>query len=63
MTPKEYYKSTRSVDTNQWTLEMALAFAEEYHKFCLQKQDPDEDKFLNFPNLQLELFEEPIKQK
>lgn len=32
MTSKEYYNSTRIVETSHWTLEMALAFAEEYHK-------------------------------
>lgn len=31
MTPKEYYKSTRSVSTEKWTLDMALNFAKEYH--------------------------------
>jgi hypothetical protein len=30
MTSKEYYKSTRMVETRNWTLEMALSFAEEY---------------------------------
>ena len=30
MTAKEYYKSTRMVETRNWTLEMALNFAEEY---------------------------------
>ena len=30
MTSKEYYKSTRMVETRNWTLEMALNFAEEY---------------------------------
>jgi hypothetical protein len=35
MTPKEYYNSTRMVETRHWTLEMALAFAEEYHKFAI----------------------------
>lgn len=30
MTAKEYYKSTRMVETRNWTLEMALYFAEEY---------------------------------
>ena len=30
MTPKEYYKSTRMIETRNWTLEMALSFAEEY---------------------------------
>lgn len=32
MKAKEYYKSTRMVDTKHWTLEMAMNFAEEYHK-------------------------------
>jgi predicted lipoprotein with Yx(FWY)xxD motif len=32
MKAKEYYKSTRMVDTMQWTLDMAMSFAEEYHK-------------------------------
>ena len=30
MTAKEYYNSTRMVETRKWTLEMALNFAEEY---------------------------------
>ena len=30
MTAKEYYKSTRIVETRNWTLDMALNFAEEY---------------------------------
>jgi hypothetical protein len=30
MTAKEYYKSSRMVETRNWTLEMALNFAEEY---------------------------------
>lgn len=30
MKAKEYYKSTRMVETRSWTLEMALNFAEEY---------------------------------
>ena len=30
MTSKKYYKSTRMVETRNWTLEMALNFAEEY---------------------------------
>lgn len=30
MTAKDYYKSTRMVETRNWTLEMALNFAEEY---------------------------------
>jgi hypothetical protein len=30
MTAKEYYKSTRMVETRNWTLEMTLNFAEEY---------------------------------
>ena len=32
MKAKEYYKSTRMVDTMHWTLDMAMSFAEEYHK-------------------------------
>jgi hypothetical protein len=32
MTAKDYYKSIRSVDTNEWTLGMALNFADEYHR-------------------------------
>jgi hypothetical protein len=32
MKAKEYYKSTRMVDTMHWTLDMAMNFAEEYHK-------------------------------
>ena len=30
MTAKEYYNSTRLVETTKWTLGMALNFAEEY---------------------------------
>lgn len=30
MTAKDYYKSTRMVETRNWTLEMAMNFAEEY---------------------------------
>jgi hypothetical protein len=30
MTAKDYYKSTRMVETRNWTLEMAINFAEEY---------------------------------
>ena len=36
MTAKEYYKSTRMVETTNWTLEMALNFAEEYAKVLHQ---------------------------
>jgi hypothetical protein len=32
MRAREYYKSTRMVDTMNWTLDMAMWFAEEYHK-------------------------------
>jgi hypothetical protein len=32
MRAREYYKSTRMVDTMNWTLDMAMSFAEEYHK-------------------------------
>jgi hypothetical protein len=32
MRAREYYKSTRMVDTMNWTLDMAMRFAEEYHK-------------------------------
>lgn len=42
MTAKEYYRSTRVVDTNNWTLEMALAFADEYAK--AQKLDIDKSQ-------------------
>ena len=30
MRPEEYYKKTRLVETNKWTLFMAMRFAEEY---------------------------------
>lgn len=30
MKAKEYYKSTRMVETRDWTLEMVFNFAEEY---------------------------------
>jgi hypothetical protein len=33
MGAKEYYRSNRSVDTNNWTLEMAMNFADEYNSF------------------------------
>jgi hypothetical protein len=36
MTAKEYYKSTRMIETRHWTLEMALNFAEEYAKVLRQ---------------------------
>jgi hypothetical protein len=32
MTAKEFYDSTRMVETTHWTLNMAMCFAEEYHK-------------------------------
>lgn len=38
MTAKEYYKSTRMVETRNWTLEMALNFAEDYAE-ALRKHD------------------------
>ena len=41
MTAKEYYNSTRMVETRHWTLEMTLAFAEEYHKFGFQSKEPN----------------------
>lgn len=37
MTPQEYYKSTRTIETQNWTLNMALNFAEEYAE-ALQKE-------------------------
>ena len=30
MKSKDYYKSTRMVDTMNWTLDMTLSFADEY---------------------------------
>lgn len=32
MTAKDYYNKTRLVPTTNWTLEMTLTFAEEYHE-------------------------------
>lgn len=32
MKAKEYYNSTRMVDTRNWTLDMAMNFAEEYYE-------------------------------
>ena len=32
MKAKEYYKSTRLVETRNWTLEMVMAFADEFHE-------------------------------
>ena len=38
MTAKHYYKSTRMVETRNWTLEMVINFAEEYAE-VLRKHD------------------------
>ena len=44
MTAKKYYNSTRMVETRHWTLEMTLAFAEEYHKSeMVDKKYTEED--------------------
>lgn len=32
MKAKEYYNSTRMVETRNWTLDMAMNFAEEYYE-------------------------------
>lgn len=32
MKAKEYYNSTRMVETKNWTLDMAMNFAEEYYE-------------------------------
>jgi len=34
MKAKEYYDSTRLIETNNWTLGMVMNFAEEYHDAC-----------------------------
>ena len=39
MTAKEYYKSTRLVETRNWTLEMTLNFAEEYNEALNKHED------------------------
>ena len=44
MTAKEYYKSTRMVETRNWILEMALNFAEEYAK-ALSKHAVSNNRF------------------
>jgi hypothetical protein len=44
MTAKEYYNSTRLVETRHWTLEMAMAFAEEYHKNAIQVPESNESE-------------------
>ena len=44
MTAKEYYNSTRSVETMNWTLGMAMAFAEEYHKNVIQAPESNESE-------------------
>jgi hypothetical protein len=32
MKAKEYYDSTRMIETRNWTLDMAMSFAEEYYE-------------------------------
>ena len=39
MKAKEYYKSTRMVETRNWTLEMVFNFAEEYANSIKNKQE------------------------
>lgn len=56
-TAKEYYMETRSVDTNIWTLELSMNFADEYadqFKQQLKEKEIENEKLKN----QLRLIDE-----
>lgn len=45
MTAKNYYKSTRLVETRNWTLEMVFSFAEEYANKINQMNSKESFKY------------------
>ena len=62
---KQYYNSTRSVETTHWTLGMAMAFAEEYAHF-LKEEDVITvtlHKNLNYNTEEIDIPEGVIKIK
>lgn len=50
MTAKEYYNSTRMVETRNWTVDMVLKFAEEYHQAMVEKASQPQLKLFEYRN-------------